>query len=306
MAGQPRGSSAEEGSVPIRCNKRPPWASRTVEAISVYELTDRKIECASDLAASCSLDAGRSTMSFLPTVLYPLTLAGLLHHILTTQSGTASTTLIICSSRDTFLHHLALSLQQDQRDDEDEHVQQLATPSLHNLFTTRHIKLAFCASVQALLAFLTAYGRHDLPHTTQSGQRARMVLVNPLALHASTMSFSAQGLSRSFAAVTETALKTHTVLHVVECQPKSRKTRRQDEGEDFDMGNREEQGQIIDEQGEDPWEQEVSILNVSVRRFGSNSSERAWVGRTVKAKSIAARWFQYQKLEDRQTREGQN
>jgi hypothetical protein len=287
-------------------------------------------------------------MSFLPTVLYPLTLAGLLHHILTTQSGTASTTLIICSSRDTFLHHLALSLQQDQRDDEDEHVQQLATPSLHNLFTTRHIKLAFCASVQALLAFLTAYGRHDLPHTTQSGQRARMVLVNPLALHASTMSFSAQGLSRSFAAVTETALKTHTVLHVVECQPKSRKTKQHDKRGDFDMGNRDEQGQIIgeqgqiigeqgqiigeqgqiigeqgqiigeqgqiigelgqiiDEQGEDPWEQEVSILNVSVRRFGSNSSERAWVGRTVKAKSIAARWFQYQRLEDRQTREGQN
>jgi hypothetical protein len=45
----------------------------------------------------------------------------------------------------------------------------------------------------------------------------------------------------------------------------------------------------------DPWEQEVSILNVSARRFGSAGGERAWAGRTVKARRIAARWFSFQK-----------
>jgi hypothetical protein len=54
-------------------------------------------------------------------------------------------------------------------------------------------------------------------------------------------------------------------------------------------------------QTQDPWEQEVSILNVSARRFGSGSGERAWAGRTVKVKRIAARWFRFHNLETRQT-----
>jgi hypothetical protein len=56
-------------------------------------------------------------------------------------------------------------------------------------------------------------------------------------------------------------------------------------------------------QTQDPWEQNVSILNVSAKRFGSGTNERAWAGRTVKAKRIAARWFRFHSVENRQTHE---
>jgi hypothetical protein len=242
-------------------------------------------------------------MSISPTVLYPLTLAGLLHYILTTQAGTASTLLIICSSRDTFLHQLAQSLQHHPGTGQDGYVQDMVSPSLHNLLTTQHVKLAFCASVQALLAYLTAYGQNVPAHNVEQGTRARLVLVNPLALHASTMSFSAQGLSRSFAAATETALKLGAMLQMVECPVEGDATEPEAGGDDLDMESGEQDNCTDPSAEEDPWEQEVSILNVSARRFGSNSDERAWAGRTVKAKRIAARWFRFQELDNHEPRE---
>lgn len=241
-----------------------------------------------------------------PTVLYPLTLVGLIHHVLKTQSGTATTTLIICSSRDTFLQQLSQSLQQeddlDDHEDQNDQLQNLAIPTLHNLLTTRHIKLAFCASVQSLLAYLTAHGRDAPRDTVQCAPGARLFLINPLSLHASTLSFSAQGLSRTFAAATETTLKSGVALHVVECQTGSGMAEQREE-EDVDMSDANEEnkaGEEVEEELSNPWEMEVSILNVSARRFSSNSGERSWAGRTVKAKRIAARWFQFQQLHEEQ------
>lgn len=240
-------------------------------------------------------------MSVAPTVLYPLKLPGLLHYILT-QAGTTSTTLIICSSRDAFLHHLGQSLPEDHGEGQDDYMQNMVSPSLHNLLTTRRVKLAFCASVHALLAYLTVCGQRGPTYDVEPRGKKRIVLVNPLALHASTLSFSGQGLSRSFAAATETAHKLGALLHIVECPFHGRETEQR--AEDIDMENGEEEIHVDTNPNEDPWEQEVSILNVSARRFGSNSSERAWAGRTVKAKRIAARWFRFQQVDNLRTREG--
>jgi hypothetical protein len=237
-------------------------------------------------------------MAISPTVIYPLTLAGLLHYILTTQAGTASTLLIVCSSRDTFLRQLAQSLQEHQGVGEDNYMRDVVSPSLHNLLTARHIKLAFCASVQALLAYLTIHGQTGSVHSDEHGLRPRMVLVNPLALHASTLSFSAQGLSRSFAAATETALQLGAVLQVVECPGEGTTAEPPADGEDFEMQIEDRESHNDTNTEQDPWEQELSILNVSARRFGSNSGESGWAGRTVKAKRIAARWFQFHKLDN--------
>ncbi|KAH7398416.1 hypothetical protein BKA66DRAFT_566021 [Pyrenochaeta sp. MPI-SDFR-AT-0127] len=234
-------------------------------------------------------------MSTGPTVLCSLTLPKLLDYVLATQSGTASTLLIICSSRDGFLQDLAEALRQDGGKDEVSGLKQLITPTLHNLSTTRHVQLAFCASVQTLLAYLSACCRTESRYVGDAKERARLVLVNPLALHASTSFFSAQGLSRTFAAAAETAMIMGVVLHVVECQGKHVVYEDHD-GEDAAMDDL--RGEVLAEnEEEDPWEQEVSILNVSARKFGSNTGERAWVGRTVKVKRIARRWFQFHKLD---------
>lgn len=234
-------------------------------------------------------------MTSVPTVLFPLTLPKLLEYILATQSGTAPTLLIICASRDNFLRDLQDSLQQDGGEDGAGGLAQLITPTLHNLFITRHIKLAFCASVQTLLAYLTAY-RTESRHVGDVGGRERLVLVNVLALHSPTSSFSAQGLSRTFATAAEAAIKRGVMLHVVECQGKN-VVSEDHEGEDTDMDDVHEDT-LTETKDADPWEQEVSILNVSARRFGSNTGERAWVGRTVKAKRIAGRWFRFHKIDD--------
>lgn len=246
-------------------------------------------------------------MASLPTVLYPLTLPRLLHHVLAVKAP--STTLVICSSREIFLQHLLQSLEQDQSAEQEHEVnlQDLVPPSLHNLFTTRHVKLTFCATVQSLLAYLTAYGRDGtISHTKDGQQKARLLLVNSLALHAPTPSFSAQGLSRAFAAAVETAQRTGAEMQLVECEVKHKKAE-QGNNHDVDMdlddrGGEENhvEGYHADEEGEgaDPWDQEVSILNVSARRYGSNNEDRAWAGRTLKVKSIAARWFRFQRLGD--------
>ena len=243
---------------------------------------------------------------FAPTVLYPLTLPALLNHVLTTQAGAASTTLVICASRDTFIQNLSQSIQEDQINGQSGALQNLVTPTLHNLLTTRRVKLAFCTSVQALLAYLTAYGRAGIECNGEAGGRERLVLVNPLELHAPTPSFSAQGLSRTFAAATDTALRTGAILHVVECPTNRRDTRDHDNEpmDEMDESGVEHADTNEHKTDEDPWEQEVSILNVSARRFGSGSADRAWAGRTVKTKRIAARWFRFHKLDSSEVRVG--
>ncbi|KAF1838108.1 hypothetical protein BDW02DRAFT_489811 [Decorospora gaudefroyi] len=241
------------------------------------------------------------TPTLTPTVLHPLTLPGLLHHVLTTQSAPCPTLLIVCSSQHMFLQDLACSLKQGPGHGQTDSLESLVAPTLHNLLLTRHVKLAFCASVQALLAYLTAYGLSGTGHVGDAGGRERLFLVNPLALHASTPSFSAQGLSRTFATAAEIALRRSIHLHMVECEGRRAQLEEQDE-EDVPMANGRDENQ--EETVDDPWEQEVGILNVSARRFGSGPGERAWAGRTVRAKRIAARWFRFHKLPGRHTHNG--
>jgi hypothetical protein len=228
-----------------------------------------------------------------PTVLYPLTLPALLSHILSTQSASSPTTLVICSDRPSFLAELAHSLEQHTK------LKQLLVPTLHSLSTTRYVKLAFCASVQALLAYLTAYDRPGYVHVDESEGRERLVLVNLIALHKPTSSFSAQGLSRTFATAVEAALRTGATLRLVECEGRHSVSRELTEGDVAMSGGEEDDYPPAAEQ--DPWAQDVSILNVSARRFGSGSGERAWAGRTVKAKRIAARWFRFHNLSSHHT-----
>ncbi|KAF1955771.1 hypothetical protein CC80DRAFT_78717 [Byssothecium circinans] len=235
-------------------------------------------------------------MASTPTVIYPLTLPALLNYILTTQSDTARTTLIVCSSRDTFLHNLQHGLQHpsEQHGEDAQHlISRLITPTLQNLATARYVKVTFCASVPALLAYLTAYEsvgpkRGGSRRATGTG---KIVLVNPLSLHAPSPSFSVQGLSKTFAAAVDMAARADALLILAECQ----RLGHVNEVEDVDMERGEGESRDVDVEV-DPWEQEVSILNVSAKKFGSGNSDRAWAGRTVKIKRVAARWFHFHKL----------
>ncbi|KAL5423379.1 hypothetical protein PMIN04_003898 [Paraphaeosphaeria minitans] len=249
--------------------------------------------------------ADRRDMGAPPTVIYPLILPQLVQHMLTAQPDTPSTTLIICSSRDAFLASLASAVQHPDQTNPRDSLLRLATPTLHTLSTARHVKVVFCVSVQTLLAYLTslqppaAPGAEEAARGERQAKAARIVLVNPLSLHAATPSFSAQGLSRTLAAAVEASLRVDAVLVVAECQGLWTQPSLL-----HDDGNEENGNDESSEPGEgeitvlDPWEQHVSILNVSAKKFGSGANHGAWAGRTVKVKSIAARWFRFRKLDD--------
>lgn len=242
--------------------------------------------------------ASKRDMALPPTVIYPLTLPALLRYVLSTQSAAVPTRLVVCSSKEAFLLSLAAALQlQEGRDQPRSWPLQFAAPTLHNLLTARHVQVAFCASVQILLAYFTSLKPPASSENTSSnvtqGPSERFILVNPLSLHAATSAFSAQGLSRTFAAAVETSLRVHAQLVVAECQgactqPHSPREH-EHENEDGYIGNRQPQVQP-----EDPWEQEVSILNISVKKLG----DRPWAGRTIKVKRIAGRWFRFHKLDN--------
>ena len=141
-------------------------------------------------------------------------------------------------------------------------------------------------------------------------QHPVLVLLNPLALLAPTPAFSAQGLGRLVAAGVEAAGRAGARLLVVECvgagAGRGRRGVVGEEEEDVDMelgldeedaGDGEGVEGRFDSREEDPWEQDIPILNVSARRFGSRSGERGWAGRTVKARRVVERWCRFSSLE---------
>lgn len=246
-------------------------------------------------------------MALEATVLYPLTLPALLNHILNAQSSVAPTTLIVCSSRESFLSALSYALKEEDGGDVEgaEGFERLMAPALHNLIAARHVNITFCDSVQVLLAQLTAYEGRESAGKARPGldglkEKETLVLVNPLALHAGTPSFSAQGLSRMFAAAAETTVRVGAKLRVVECLGMQKDPGYHDEEEGNDIlmreGGEEEEASNTEVE-ENPWEQEVPILNLSARRFGTGSGERSWAGRTVKVNTVAGRWFRFQRLD---------
>ncbi|KAF2196399.1 hypothetical protein GQ43DRAFT_484982 [Delitschia confertaspora ATCC 74209] len=221
-----------------------------------------------------------------PTVLHPLPSISLLDYILTTQTPITPTTLIICSSREEFFQSLLNSLENSRSSSENTH--HFLAPTLHNLFTARHVKLAFCASLQALLAYFSAY--------VGNGEKGeRLVLVNPLVLHARTAAFSAQGLSRTFAAAVETAARVHAKLMIAECLDVRGERGLMDSQEDDEAdavmrdgehGQSSDKGVDENSTQADPWEQEVPILSVSARRFAPGNGERSWAGRKATGGNI--------------------
>ena len=234
-------------------------------------------------------------MAFAPVVLSSLTLPALLNDILTSRNNTAPSTLIVCSSRDAFLRTHVRSLQQEEIDDADV-LHRLLAPTLQNLASARHVNITFCESVQALAAYLAVYAGARPGKMALIEEKEVLILVNPLSLHAPTPSFSAQGLSRTFATAVETAQRINAKLLVVECSGAQQDFHYHDTDDDDVRAALEDGRSSPVHLDEDPWEQQVPILNVSARRFGSGSGDRAWAGRTVKVKTIAARWFKFQRV----------
>ncbi|KAK8212041.1 hypothetical protein IWZ01DRAFT_433398 [Phyllosticta capitalensis] len=197
-----------------------------------------------------------------PVVLHGLSMPDLIQHLIGIHS--APTTLIVCSSR---IDANAVDVGQVSK-------HPLVIPTLHLLSCTSTIRLAFCPSLEALRAHLTALSADHAtePSSTKRGDTRRPILciLNFLAIHRETTSFSAQGLSRTLAIAVDAAARCGQKL-------------------------------VLSEYTRDPWEEQLSILSVTTKSFGVGS--RGWAGRTVSARAVAERWCRFERYQGVQARQ---
>lgn len=190
-------------------------------------------------------------------------------------------TLIVSSSKADFLGTFQSANATDDGDVQDvrEHeqpaadesaaaqVQQFA-PTLRLLSTSRTLKLVFCSDITQLRAYLACLATDNSSdsrneQTVDSPLRKQnavpiLAILNPIDIHRSTSSFSAQGLNRTIAVAVEAAYRTESKLVLAETT----------------LG---------------AWSEELSILNVTNRRLGELA-----LGRTVTAKAVAKRWCSFE------------
>lgn len=224
--------------------------------------------------------------------------------------------LVICTSKETFIEQLLAACTEPQASDVAAHPNPnpgdetteaepdgnkasephglLRPPSLLRLASSRSVKLAFCPSLSHLRAYLanlaisTSHQIRGSDTTNTDDERANQSLIailNPIDIHRSTSSFSAQGLNRTFALAVEAAHATKSDLLMAEC-PSLRSSGIEQNDPEMDY---EDDFPPPQPAPDNPWDEEVSILNVTTKSFGAGG--RGWVGRTVSLRRIAERWF---------------
>lgn len=191
--------------------------------------------------------------------------------------------VVICSTREVFLEEIYASMPDIvQSEDGDEclaHPFLVAT--IHQLATSRTVNVAYAPTLAHLRAYLATYdsggsvrpllGAQNLHHCSPP----MLAIFGMLRLHYSTVEFSAQGLSRTFAVAVEAATAASRRL-VIADPPKVALTE--------DMVHATESDAVTPS---DPWRDQIPLLNGSAR-FGN--ADRTWAERTIEAARVASRW----------------
>lgn len=222
---------------------------------------------------------------------------------------TCPSTLIVCSTRQQFQERLYTLLRQPSeqpRHDVEEsgeehpdslhllHHRLLSDPSLQQLSESQTLKLAFCPDVIHLRAYLGA--ETTQPTGTAAGSLSSaekvplLAIFNPIQLHRETMAFSVQELDRTLSIAVEAAYVARRILILAECSVDTE----EGTGNPLTPSNDEPPGYEAVAVPSSPWDEEISILNVTTKTFGVGN--RGWVGRTVKARDVAGRWCAFEKF----------
>jgi len=227
-----------------------------------------------------------------PIVLEPCKAHHLLQHIL--RHPAPKKHLIICSTRDAFLQSLLYEVTQESSNGQNTALDLLA-PTLSNLHDSRNVQMSFCSDLTNLRAYLTNLKHPRQPAQVDSEPKNAhdqtcplLMIVNPIQIHERTLSYSVQGFNRTFASIVNVAHGLGHQLLMVECiNPE----------DEYETGGQEDEAML---DGPRPvtniWDQDLSMLNITTKTFGAG--ERAWVGRTVRIRQVAGRWFKFRKLED--------
>ena len=206
------------------------------------------------------------------------------------KSEAPATTVIVCSTKQTFLQNLCASVQAQYSNEQpgepggegpdDSEALQAANEALLSdtigaIAISQRITMVFCPSVEHLRAKLGVFQmvqeqvtRSDETDAHQS--RPMLAILDPLAIHNRDSELSAQGLLRSLALAVEVAAREHLDLILCECPAT---------GND-ELGS-----------GWNPWDIDVPLLSPSMDVTRGERPEGA--RRTMKAKQIAKRWFEF-------------
>lgn len=192
----------------------------------------------------------------------------------------SDTHLIVCMARSDFLRHLAVAIHSEHNGPAAATNRGLLTRTIGLLAKSSKIRVTFCPSIESLRAYLTvispAGGGEATKDETRCQDRPFLAVLNMIALHATTLEFAAQGISRTLASVVETSFRAGLDLRLYEClNPLDRSS--------TDWGRK-------------LWDVNVPLLNGSVRMRGD---ENTVVKRGVTVKRVAERWFKFD--EDYQT-----
>ncbi|KAI0600964.1 hypothetical protein F4775DRAFT_516561 [Biscogniauxia sp. FL1348] len=226
-------------------------------------------------------------MSPTPLFLSPALPSELLSYILNQHAHPS--TLIICSSQRDFVssainHHFpsASAL--------------LSSSPLHQVATSRHIRVVYAPSVTHLRACLAAFspGASRVPAPPSSTSATPALLVyGLLALHRDTSEWSAQGLGNTASALVELAHRLTWQAVLVEPLVV---------GEGEGQGDNVASPAVSGAQRRDArlsladlLAETAPILSGGVRRkMGQGAGEAAWAGRTVEVGRVLGRWFVFQ------------
>ncbi|PYH91773.1 hypothetical protein BO71DRAFT_401088 [Aspergillus ellipticus CBS 707.79] len=193
-----------------------------------------------------------------------------LQHVL--EQDAPSTLLLVCSPRELLLEQLLAASHLQQGEAAEGH--RILTKTMGLLSKSTRIKLVFCPTLEHLRAYLSVIQpQESSQQVTDMGEqpavRPLMVILDPLALHHSTSEFSAQGLSRTFAAAVEVSSRAGMDLVLCECRDAIYPS--------------------DDRRGEALWYTQVPLLNSSARIGEEGTSFR----RGVPVKRIVQRWFDF-------------
>jgi hypothetical protein len=229
-----------------------------------------------------------------PQVVTGIGLADFIQDVLDDSSRPSS--LVVCAAKETFIEQLLAtcietrpsnineqqSLDGEPAENENEPVLAqthglLKRLPLFQLANSRNVNLVFCQDVTHLRAYLATLAISRTP------SEPLLAILNPIDIHRFTTAFSAQGLNRTFSLAVEAAHATRSHLLMTEFPGSQHR-----ETEHADIEYELESEAVAVPPLANPWDEEVSILNVTTKSFGAGG--RGWVGRTVTSRRIAERW----------------
>ncbi|KAL8686473.1 MAG: hypothetical protein Q9218_007079 [Villophora microphyllina] len=199
------------------------------------------------------------------------------------QYHEAPTTVVVCSSRDTFVENLRSLLYVADEQPESPMTGEshpLLVPTIHQLATSRTIKLAFAPTLPHLRAYLASYAPEEGPDHVPAALAkphsgfSMLAVYGFLSLHRSTTEYALQGLSRSLAIAVEAAETWGMQLVLIE------------DPNDWDLELPEQADEAETRPARDIWKEQVPLLNSSI----ALSDDRAWAGRIVNTGAVVSKW----------------